>query len=147
MKSITPRSNCPISFSLDVLGDKWILLILRDMIFVGKSSYNEFLQSAEKIATNILADRLNFLESQKFVEKLVAGDKKSKFTYILTEKSLDLIPVLMELAIWGVSNFPPGIDPELIIAFEADREVTIKKYKGQARKRAEEQRRYASTIR
>ena len=77
MKSTTPRSNCPISFALDILGDRWILLILRDMIFSGKSSYGEFLQSAEKIATNILADRLNTLESQQFVEKLVANDKKS----------------------------------------------------------------------
>jgi DNA-binding HxlR family transcriptional regulator len=140
MKSALPRSNCPISFSLDVLGDKWTLLILRDMIFVGKSSFNEFLQSKEKIATNILSARLNILESQKFVEKLVAHDKKSKFNYILTEKSIDLIPVIMELGIWGLSNFPHGIEPDLIIEYEADREETIKKYKELARIRAEKQR-------
>ena len=64
MKHLTPRSACPISFSLDVLGDKWALLIVRDMVFEGKSTYGEFLQSAEKIATNILADRLATLESQ-----------------------------------------------------------------------------------
>ncbi|HEY4197848.1 MAG TPA: helix-turn-helix domain-containing protein [Mucilaginibacter sp.] len=145
MKSTLPRSNCPISFSLDILGDKWTLLILRDMIFVGKSSYNEFLQSQEKIATNILAARLNILESQKFVEKLVARDKKSKFNYILTEKSINLIPVIMELAIWGLCNFPPEIEPDLIIEYEADREETIKKYKELARIRAEKQRKAQST--
>jgi DNA-binding HxlR family transcriptional regulator len=138
MKLASLRSDCPISFSLDILGDKWILLILRDMIFYGKSSYNEFLQSKEKIATNILADRLNTLESQKFVEKRVANDKKSKFTYILTEKAISLIPVIMDLAIWGVSYFPPEIEPDLIIDLEPDRESTINKYKEMARIRAEQ---------
>lgn len=128
MKPTALRSDCPISFALDILGDKWTLLILRDMIFAGKTSYNEFLQSKEKIATNILANRLSILESQSFVEKRVASDKKSKFTYILTEKGIQLIPVIMELAVWGVSNFPPGIDPDLVIEFEHDREATIKKY-------------------
>jgi DNA-binding HxlR family transcriptional regulator len=140
MKSTTPRSNCPISFALDILGDKWILLILRDMIFAGKSSYGEFLQSAEKIATNILADRLNILESQQFVEKQVATDKKSKFNYILTEKGISLVPIILELAIWGLSYFPPEMDPDLIIELESDREKTIEKYKMLARARADKQR-------
>jgi DNA-binding HxlR family transcriptional regulator len=145
MKSTELRSDCPISFSLDILGDRWTLLILRDIIFIGKSSYSEFLQSNEKIATNILADRLNTLELQKLVEKQVARDKKSKFTYILTEKGIDLIPVIMELAIWGSSNFPPGVDPDLVIELEPDREETIKKYKELARTRAEKQRKAQST--
>ena len=63
MKQIIPRSSCPVSYSLDILGDKWTLLILRDMFFKDKSTYGEFLQSEEKIATNILADRLAILES------------------------------------------------------------------------------------
>ena len=117
------------------------------MIFAGKSSYNEFLQSAEKIATNILADRLNILESQKLVEKVVASDKRSKFTYILTEKSITLIPVILELSIWGLSNFPPEIDPDLVTALEPDREETIKKYAELARKRAEQQRKLSSVDR
>jgi DNA-binding HxlR family transcriptional regulator len=146
MKPTTLRSDCPISFSLDILGDKWVLLILRDMIFGGKSSYSEFLQSEEKIATNILADRLNILESQKFVEKLVASDKRSKFVYILTEKSINLIPIILELAIWGLSYFPPEVDPYLIIELEPDREETIKKYKELARTRAEKQRKARSTV-
>lgn len=145
MKSNELRSDCPISFSLDILGDRWTLLILRDMIFIGKSSYSEFLQSNEKIATNILADRLNTLESQKIVAKQVARDKKSKFTYILTEKGIGLIPVIMELAIWGSSNFPRGVDPDLIIELKTDREETIEKYKELARTRAEKQRKAQST--
>jgi DNA-binding HxlR family transcriptional regulator len=116
------------------------------MIFKGKSSYNEFLQSGEKIATNILADRLNILESQKFVEKVVASDKKSKFTYILTKKSINLIPVIMELATWGLSNFPPEIVPDLIIEFESDREETIKKYRALAGKRAKTLRKQSTSL-
>jgi DNA-binding HxlR family transcriptional regulator len=70
----------------------------------------------------------------------VAKDKRSKFDYILTEKGIDLIPVIMELAIWGTSHFPPGVDPDLITEIEPDREATIKKYKESARSRAKKQR-------
>jgi DNA-binding HxlR family transcriptional regulator len=77
---------------------------------------------------------------------VVASDKKSKFTYILTEKSLDLIPVILELSIWGLSNLPPEIDPQLIIALEPDREETIKKYKELARKRTEQQRKSSRAV-
>ena len=108
MKPQKPRSTCPISFALDVLGDKWALLIVRDMVFAGKSTYGEFLQSEEKMATNILADRLATLEAQGFVTKQVAADKKSKFTYRLTEKGLDLLPLLMEITLWGAKHSPAG---------------------------------------
>jgi DNA-binding HxlR family transcriptional regulator len=95
MKELKQRSTCPVSTSLDVLGDKWTLLILRDMVFAGKSTYGQFLLSGEKVATNILADRLAVLESQGILTKAVAADKKSKFTYRLTEKAWISCPSLL----------------------------------------------------
>lgn len=129
MKQLTPRSNCPISFSLDVLGDKWALLILRDMVFAGKSTYGEFLQSEEKVATNILANRLATLESQGFITKEVAADKRSKFTYRLTEKGLDLLPLLLEITRWGAKYSPAGGEATLLQELAADKEATIQKYR------------------
>lgn len=129
MKSQKPRSTCPISFCLDILGDKWMLLIVRDMVFAGKSTYGEFLQSPEKMATNILADRLATLESQGLVTKQVAADKKSKFTYRLTEKGLDLIPLLMEVSLWGTKYSPVGGNPTLAQELATDKEATLARYR------------------
>lgn len=135
MKKIKQRSECPVSYSLDILGDKWVLLILRDMIFANKSSYGEFLQSDEKIATNILADRLSILESHNFVTKNVASDKKSKYTYTLTEKGILLLPVIMELTIWGAAYNPYGGNEDLLAELKADKTGTIEKYKARLMER------------
>ncbi len=129
MKPQKPRSDCPISFTLDVLGDKWMLLILRDLVFAGKSTYGEFLQSAEKMATNILANRLATLESQGFVTKQVAADKKSKFTYRLTEKGLDLLPLLLEITLWGATYSPAGGNATLLQQLATDKEATLTYYR------------------
>jgi DNA-binding HxlR family transcriptional regulator len=129
MKKIKQRSECPISYSLDVLGDKWTLLIIRDMIFANKSSFGEFLQSEEKIATNILADRLSVLESQGFVTKYVASDKKSKYTYSLTKKGISLLPVIMEITIWGATFNPFGGNEALLKKLKSDKVGTINKYR------------------
>ena len=88
MKKITKRSNCPLSSSLDIFGDKWSLLIIRDMMFYKKSTYGDFLKSDEKIATNILATRLQGLEENKLIEKLEHPDSKAKVLYVLTHKRL-----------------------------------------------------------
>jgi DNA-binding HxlR family transcriptional regulator len=135
MKEIKSRSNCLVSASLDVLGDKWTLLILRDMLFADKSTYGEFLQSAEKIATNILADRLAILESQGLISKAVAADKKSKFTYRLTNKGIDLLPVIMEFTIWGSKYNLAAGDPALLQELAEDKEGTILKYQQRALER------------
>jgi DNA-binding HxlR family transcriptional regulator len=129
MKPQKSRSDCPISFSLDVLGDKWALLIVRDMVFAGKSTYGEFLQSPEKVATNILADRLATLESQGVITKQVAADKKSKFTYRLTEKGLDLLPLLMEITLWGAKYSPAGGNTTLLQQLATDKEATLTHYR------------------
>lgn len=95
------RSDCPISCSLDIFGDKWSLLIIRDIMLRGKASYSEFLISEEKIATNILVNRLGVLESEKILVKEVSPTNKSKFVYSLTQKGADLLPIVIEMMDWG----------------------------------------------
>ena len=137
MKTLKQRSTCPVSTSLDVLGDKWTLLILRDMVFAGKSTYGQFLQSAEKMATNVLADRLAVLESQGLLTKAVAADKKSKFTYRLTEKGVDTVPLIVELVLWGAKHCPTVIDPGLLQELQAGKDAAVKKYQRLARETAQ----------
>lgn len=101
MKRIKKRSECPISSALDIVGDKWSLLIIRDIAMQGKKTYNEFLKSEEKIATNILADRLVMLESAGIITKGNHPDSKAKILYRLTEKGIDLLPILVEMILWS----------------------------------------------
>lgn len=136
MKELKQRSTCPISTALDILGDKWSLLILRDMVFAGKSTYGQFVQSAEKIATNILADRLAVLESQGILTKSVAGDKKSKFIYRLTEKGVDTVPILVSLVLWGSKHCLTDADPILLEELQNNQEAAVAKYQQLARERA-----------
>jgi len=87
------------------LGDKWTLLIIRDLMFKGKRTYGEFLQSEEKIATNILADRLLILEKNGIVDKRAFPGNKVKNLYQLTPKGIDLMPILFEIILWGDEYF------------------------------------------
>lgn len=137
MKEIQQRSGCPVSFSLDFLGDKWTLLILRDMVLYNKSTYGDFLSSEEKIATNILADRLSTLEHYGFITKKVSSEKKNKFLFSMTEKGIELVPVIMELSIWGSKYNPPG-DKDLLQALREDKAGTISKFQQKLRKSADE---------
>jgi DNA-binding HxlR family transcriptional regulator len=105
MEKIKKRSECPISCSLDIFGDKWSLLIIRDMMFFNKSTYGEFLKSEEGIATNILASRLQNLEENKLIEKLEHPDSKAKVLYILTQKAIDLLPIIVEIHLWAEKHF------------------------------------------
>lgn len=100
------RSDCPISFSLDLLGDSWSLLIIRDIIFAGKKTFGEFLASEEGIARNILTNRLSRLETMGLITKSPHPTDKRKDLYALTEAGLDLLPVLWELSAWGAKHEP-----------------------------------------
>lgn len=100
------RSDCPISFSLDLLGDSWSLLIIRDIIFAGKKTFGEFLASDEGIARNILTNRLSRLETMGLITKSPHPTDKRKDLYALTEAGLDLLPVLWELSAWGAKHEP-----------------------------------------
>jgi DNA-binding HxlR family transcriptional regulator len=95
------RSHCPVNFGLEAFGDRWALLILRDIIFRGKRTYGEFLRSEEGFATNILASRLEHLVRTGILQ--CEGDEKDgrKEIYSLTEKGLDLIPVIFEIVLWS----------------------------------------------
>ena len=104
-KTIEFRSQCPVSTALDIFGDKWSLLILRDLIFKDKSSFGEFLGTDEKIATNILADRLATLEASGIITKHDHPENRAKVLYKLTEKGIDLIPVLVEIIIWSENYY------------------------------------------
>ena len=95
------RSDCPVNFAVETLGDKWSLVILRDMIFWGKRTYGEFLKSDEKIATNILADRLEFLEKEGLIDKGPHPSDKRKELYTVTEKALNLVPMFIEMIAWS----------------------------------------------
>lgn len=101
MSSSKKRSNCPISSSLDVWGDKWSLLIVRDLMFKKQSTYGDFLKSDEKIATNILASRLLMLEENGIISKQDHPDSKAKVLYKLTEKGINLLPLLIEINLWA----------------------------------------------
>lgn len=100
------RSPCPIATALDMVGDKWTLLVLRDL-FVGKSKFGEFEDSPERIPTNILAERLKRLETHGFVERSPYQDKPVRYAYALTKKGRGFLPVLQEISKWG-NAFVPG---------------------------------------
>jgi DNA-binding HxlR family transcriptional regulator len=95
------RSDCPLNFGIEIFGDKWTLLIIRDLMFFGKRYYNEFLGSAEGIATNVLADRLSMLEKEKIIRKDKDSTHKQKIIYSLTEKGIDLLPVILSIGLWS----------------------------------------------
>lgn len=95
------RSGCPLNYGLEIFGDKWSLLIIRDMMFFGKRYYREFLTSDEGISTNILADRLALLEREGIIAKRQDGNHKQKLIYSLTEKGIDLVPIIGEIGLWS----------------------------------------------
>ncbi len=100
------RSHCPVNFGLEAFGDRWSLLVLRDIIFRGKKTYGDFLKSEEKIATNILASRLVQLENEGILKKCTHPGDARKDLYLLTEKGLDLIPLIFELILWSKKYDP-----------------------------------------
>ena len=99
------RSLCPVACSLDVIGDRWTLLVIRDL-FAGKHRYGEFLSSPEGIPTNILAERLKRLESAGLVASAPYSEHPPRYEYDLTERGRGLLPVLDAMANWGLEQFP-----------------------------------------
>jgi DNA-binding HxlR family transcriptional regulator len=101
-----PRSGCPINLALEVLGDKWSLLILRDMIFSGKRHFREIMRSQEGISSNILADRLRMLVAEGLLTRTDDPTHKQKAIYSLTEKAIELVPVFALIGAWGRKHLP-----------------------------------------
>jgi DNA-binding HxlR family transcriptional regulator len=96
-----PRSYCPINLSLEIFGDSWTLLVLRDLMFAGKRHFRELLQSDERISSNILADRLARLVEQGMLTKSDDPTHRQKAIYSLTEKAIALLPVVVQIGAWG----------------------------------------------
>lgn len=99
------RSPCPVASTLDILGDKWTLLVVRDL-FMGKTTYGDFQKSPERIPTNILAERLKRLERANIIEKQRYQDRPVRYAYTLTAKGRDLQPVLLAIIDWGNLHLP-----------------------------------------
>ena len=98
------RCDCPFTSALDVLGDKWILVIVKQMLIEGKETFKDFTESDEAIATNILSAKLKFLEEAGIIIKTQRPDNKKTNHYLLTDKGLALTPILVELASWSDKN-------------------------------------------
>lgn len=99
------RSLCPIATGLDVLGDKWSLLILRDMIFFHKSTFNEFKTAPELMPSKMLSNRLKKLESTGFVSRMKGVLNKKNVHYLLEEKGMETFPIMVEMAIFTTDFF------------------------------------------
>jgi len=106
MPAQEPRSYCPINLSLEIFGDSWTLLILRDLMFAGKRHFRELLQSDEQISTNILADRLKLLVDKGILTKTDDPTHKQKAVYSLTEKGIALLPIIVQIGAWGSRYVP-----------------------------------------
>ncbi|MCI5054753.1 MAG: helix-turn-helix transcriptional regulator [Flavobacteriales bacterium] len=130
MKNIMSRSDCPISFALDLFGDKWSLLIIRDLVFEEREFYKDFLSSPEGIATNILSDRLKKLENIGIIKSEIYEKLKTKKRYSLTKKGIDLIPILVEIIVWS-STYQKGlaVSSEFLNKLKANREKVINNLK------------------
>jgi DNA-binding HxlR family transcriptional regulator len=119
------RSGCPVSISLEIFGDRWSLLIIRDLMVRGFRTFTEFEQSGEGIATNILAERLQKLEAAGIITAKVEQTDGRRVNYRLTEKGIDLAPVLLELLIWGARHEETGAPCAVIVKMEKNREEVL----------------------
>lgn len=119
------RSDCPVSISLDKFGDRWSLLIVRDLMVRGFRTFREFQESGEGIATNILADRLHRLEAEGIIAAEAEEKDRRKLNYRLTEKGIDLAPVLLELLIWGARHEQTTAPCAMIANMEKNRSKVI----------------------
>jgi DNA-binding HxlR family transcriptional regulator len=116
------RSSCPINVSLEIFGDRWSLLIIRDLILRSYRTYKEFLSSDEGIATNILAERLQRLEAAGIITTTRDAEDGRKVLYRLTKKGIDLAPILVELVLWSAQHEETGAPPAAIRKMRAKRE-------------------------
>ena len=115
------RSGCPIASTLDIVGDKWSMVILRDLL-TGKRRFGQFLKSPERITTNVLTDRLERLEANGLVWKRAYSERPPRYEYLLTEKGAALLPALQEISRWA-NRYIPGtwVPPEMFMRMKVRR--------------------------
>lgn len=121
------RSDCPLSIALEIFGDRWTLLILRDLMFKGLRTFKEFLASGEEIASNILTDRLQRLLEQGIVSGTRSPTDARVITYRPTEKGLDLLPVLVEIVLWSAQYEKTAAPQILLERMSKDRDGFIQR--------------------
>jgi DNA-binding HxlR family transcriptional regulator len=125
-KRVRACSGCPIDYALDIFGDRWTLLVIRDLVFGGKRHFREFIESPEGIASNILASRLKKLEHRGVISRRADPENRKQVVYELTEKGADLIPILLEIVRWGGTYDPDTAAPAAFVArIESDRAALI----------------------
>jgi DNA-binding HxlR family transcriptional regulator len=120
-----PRSGCPVSISLEIIGDRWSLLIIRDLMVRAYRTFKEFHTSGEGIASNILAARLRNLQAHGIITAEAAGADARSVHYRLTEKGISLAPVLLELLIWGAKHEETGAPCAVIARMEQNRDYVL----------------------
>lgn len=126
MKLKKRKSDCPIHFGLELFGDKWTLLIIRDLMFKGKHYFGDFVNSEEKIATNLLTDRLTLLEQEGVIAKFKDENHKQKIIYKLTPKGIDLMPVLVEIIMWSAKYVKhSAVEKEFVKSYNKNREALL----------------------
>jgi DNA-binding HxlR family transcriptional regulator len=108
-------SGCPIDYALDFFGDRWTLLVIRDLLFAGKRHFKEMMESPERIASNILTARLKKLEERGLIERSPDPDNRKQVIYTLTDKGRDLTPVLVEMVRWGGRHDPNSLCPKSVV--------------------------------
>jgi DNA-binding HxlR family transcriptional regulator len=119
------RSGCPISSTLDVVGDKWSLLIIRDMLLKHKMTFKEISDSDERIAPSTLSARLKLLESYKLIFRTKMPENKKENIYLLTEKGIRLAPIIIEFSLWGNSNMREFNEIDDIEGLNSDKTLII----------------------
>jgi len=126
MKRAANKSRCPINFTVEIIGDTWSLLIIRDMLALGKKTFGEFLDSEERIGPSVLAERLVHLEKNGIIIKQPDANDKRKMIYSLTERGIALIPVIHDIAVWGSVTSPhPKAPDSWFASMKFDREKVI----------------------
>ncbi len=119
------RSRCPIATSLDIFGDRWSLLVVRDLMFTDRRTYGEFLAAGEGMATNVLAQRLEHLDCAGIIARTIDPTDGRRAMYRLTPKGMDLAPMLLEMVVWAAAHEETDAPPKLVAAMKRDRKRFI----------------------
>jgi DNA-binding HxlR family transcriptional regulator len=136
MNKRSREKQCPVDFALGVFGDRWTLLVLRDLLLAGKQRYRDLILQKEGIATNVLASRLKKLQAHGLVERSPDPDDARQVVYTLTDKAIDLIPVLLEISRWSARHDPHTAAPaSLVRRFDEDRTRLVAELTAEARAR------------
>jgi DNA-binding HxlR family transcriptional regulator len=120
-----PRSACPISLALEIFGDAWSLLVVRDLMFKGRKTFRELLEAGEGIATNVLSERLVRLETHGLLERARDPEDARRQIYRLTPKGMDLAPVLVEMVLWSAAHLDTDAPPRTVEAMRSDRDAFL----------------------